>query len=137
MQEFERIVHGAIAGSPFASKLGVEALEVAVDRVRMRLPWKPDHVTIADMVHGGAIASLVDIAATGAAWATPDQAPGSRGTTIGFSISYLSAARACDLLAEARVVQRGRSIVVIEVDVHGGNAGTHVARALVTYKRSG
>jgi uncharacterized protein (TIGR00369 family) len=135
MQDFERIVHGAIGASPYGSKLGVAVEEVAADRVRMRLPWKPEHVTVGDMVHGGAIASLVDIAATGAAWATPDLAPGTRGTTIGFSISYLSAARACDLVADARVVQRGRSIVVIEVDVRGGDS--HVARATVTYKRSG
>lgn len=88
------------------------------------------------MVHDGAIASLVEVAATGACWATPDLAPGARGTTIGLSISYLNAGRAQDLVAEARIAQRGRSVVIAEVDVHGADA-THVARALVTYKRSG
>lgn len=136
MEAYEKIVRDAIAGSPYARKLAVACEAVAPDRVRMRLPWTPGHVTIGDVVHGGAIASLVDVAATGACWATPDLAPGTRGTTIGFSISYLAAGRAQDLVAEARVVQRGRSIVVAEVDVHGAD-GTHVARALVTYKRSG
>lgn len=136
MEAWEKIVRDAIAGSPYGRKLAIACEEVAPDRVRMRLPWTPDHVTIGDVVHGGAIASLVDVAATGACWATPDLSPGARGTTIGFSISYLAAGRAQDLVAEARVVQRGRSIVVAEVDVHGAD-GTHVARALVTYKRSG
>lgn len=136
MEAWEKIVHDAIAGSPYGRKLGIACEELAPERVRMRLPWTPDHVTIGDLVHGGAIASLVDVAATGACWATPELAPGARGTTIGFSISYLNAGRAQDLLADARVVQRGRSIVVAEVDVRGAD-GIHVARALVTYKRSG
>lgn len=136
MDDFERIVRDAIAGAPYARKLGIACEEVAVDRVVMRLPWTPDHATIGDRIHGGAIASLVDVVATGVCWATPDLAPGARGTTIGFSISYLNAGRAQDLLATGRVVQRGRSIVIAEVDVHGVD-GTPVARAIVTYKRSG
>jgi len=136
MEAWEKIVRDAIAGSPYARKLGIACEEAAPDRVRMRLPWSEEHVTLGDLVHGGAIASLMDVAATAACWATPDLGPGARGTTIGFSISYLNAGRAQDLLAEARIVQRGRSIVVADVDVHGAD-GTHVARATVTYKRSG
>jgi uncharacterized protein (TIGR00369 family) len=136
MEAWEKIVREAIAGAPYARKLGVVCESVEADRVRMRLPWTPEHVTVADVVHGGAIASLVDVAATGACWASADLAPGARGTTIGFTISYLHAARAQDLLADARVVQRGRTIVIAEVDVRG-DVGAHVARALVTYKRSG
>ena len=135
METYEKIVRDAIAGAPFARKLGVACEAVAVDRVVMRLPWTHDHTTLGDMVHGGAIAALVDVAATGACWAAPDLEPGARGTTIGFSLSFLNAGRAQDLLAEARVVQRGRSIVTAEVDVRGGD-GKHVARALVTYKKS-
>jgi uncharacterized protein (TIGR00369 family) len=136
MEAWEKIVHDVIAGSPYARKLGVRCEDAQPERVRMRLPWDEEHVTLGDLVHGGAIASLVDVAATGACWATPDVGPGARGTTIGFSISYLNGGRAQDLVAEARIVQRGRSIVVADVDVHGAD-GIHVARATVTYKRSG
>ncbi|CAG0954935.1 acyl-CoA thioesterase [Myxococcaceae bacterium] len=136
MADYERVVREWIAGAPYAEKLGVICEEVEVDRVVMRLPWAPDHATIGDRVHGGAIASLVDIVATGVCWATPELTESTRGTTIGFSISFLNAGRAQDLLATGRVVQRGRSIVVAEVDVRGSD-GKHVARASVTYKRSG
>ena len=135
MEAYEKIVRELIAGAAFARKLGITCQAVAVDRVVMRLPWTPEHTTVGDLVHGGAIAALVDVAATGACWATPDLEPGARGTTIGFSLSFLNAGRAQDLLAEARVVQRGRSIVTAEVDVHAAD-GKHVARALVTYKKS-
>jgi uncharacterized protein (TIGR00369 family) len=135
VEAYEKIVRDAIAGSPFGRKLGITCEKVEEDRVVMRLPWTPDHTTIGDMVHGGAISALVDVAATGACWATPDLAPGARGTTIGFSLSFLNAGRAQDLLADASVVQRGRQVVIAEVDVKGAD-GKHVARALVTYKRS-
>lgn len=135
METYEKIVRDAIADAPFGRKLGIACEEVRVDRVVMRLPWTHEHTTLGDMVHGGAIAALVDVAATGACWATPDLEPGARGTTIGFSLSFLNAGRAQDLLADARVVQRGRSIVTAEVDVRGAD-GKHVARALVTYKKS-
>ena len=99
MEDYEKIVRDAIAGAPLARKLGIVCERVVVDRVVMRLPWTPEHTTIGDLVHGGAIAALVDVAATGACWATPDLEPGARGTTIGFTLSFLNAGRAQDLLA--------------------------------------
>ena len=52
---------------------------------------------------------------------------------MSLSISFIAAARAADLFAEARVLRRGRSICFCEVDVSDG-AGTTVAKGLVTYK---
>src|SRR5262249_26036389 len=106
-----------------------------VDRVRVRLPYRAALTTIADMIHGGAIASLVDVAATAACWASPSVDPSARGTTIGFSINYLNAARGRDLCATAEVIERGRSISVCDVQVPDGDGGV-VARATVTYKLS-
>lgn len=94
-----------------------------------------DAETVGDLVHGGAIASLVDIAATAACWASRTVKPASRGTTVGFTIHYLAPARGQDLLADARVIQRGSSICFVEVEVLGSDA-TLVSRATVTYKLS-
>jgi len=132
MEHIEALVNGFIVGSPYGRKLGVVTEEIAVDRVRLRLPYHEDVTTIGDLVHGGAIASLVDIAATAAFWANPDVDPSSRGTTIGFSINYLNGGRGTDLVATATVIQRGRSICVGEVRVAA--AATLVASATVTYK---
>ena len=89
--------------------------------------------TVGDLVHGGAISALVDVAATAAVWTAADMARNPRGTTIGFSLNFLAPARGRDLTADARVVQRGRTICVCDVQVE--DAGDRaVARALVTYK---
>ena len=123
----------AIVGSPLASLLGAETVEVAPDCVRVRLPFRAELTTVGELVHGGAIAALIDVAATAAFWTGADLARNPRGTTIGFTVNFLAPARGADLIAEARVVQRGRSISVGEVTVAGAD-GRAVARALVTYK---
>jgi len=57
------------------------------------------------------------------------------GTTIGFSINFLSAGRGKDLVATATVRQRGREISTGEVTVCD-SGGKEIAVALVTYKLS-
>lgn len=124
-----------IVASAYGRHLGIVRSELGPDRVRLRMPFDPRLTTVGDMVHGGAIASLVDVAATAAAWATPAASLEARGTTVGFSLSYLSPARGCALQAEARVVKRGGTLCAVEVGVED-DAGAAVARALVTYKLS-
>lgn len=136
MEPFQSLVEGFIIGSPYARHLGIVGEAIEVDVVRVRLPYREPLTTIADVVHGGAIASLVDVAATAACWASPTVDPSARGTTIGFSINYLNASRASDLVAAAEVIQRGRAIVVCDVHVRDAH-DVVVARATVTYKLSG
>jgi uncharacterized protein (TIGR00369 family) len=135
MEKIQQLIERAIIASPYAALLGAVCDSVEDSRVCVRLPYRSDVTTVGDLVHGGAIAGLVDIAATGACWASPAVKPGSRGTTIGFTIHYLAPARAQDLVADARVIQRGSSICVIEVEVRNADATT-VSRATVTYKLS-
>jgi len=135
MEQVRNLVEGFIVGSPYGRLLGVVTEAIEVDRVRFRLPYRDTLTTIGDMVHGGAIAGLVDVAATAACWASPMVDPSARGTTIGFTINYLNAGRGQDLIATAEVIQRGQSIVIAEVSIHGVDA-TLVARAVVTYKLS-
>ncbi|MFN3008694.1 PaaI family thioesterase [Mycolicibacterium wolinskyi] len=119
--------------SPFVTKLGIVAESLDGPEVRLRMPWDPSNVTLADMVHGGAIATLADVTVMAAAWVGAD-VPGSlRGVTVSMSISYLAPARATDLLGVGRVLRQGRSLVSCDVDIvtPGGDA---VAKAIATYK---
>jgi len=127
------LVRDLIISSPYGRLLGAALEHIEADFVRVRLPFREEIVTIGDMVHGGAIGGLIDIAATAAAWsgASPSGTP--RGTTVGFSVNFLAAARAHDLIAGARVIRRGKTLSVIDVEVKDAG-GESVARALVTYK---
>ncbi len=135
MERIRSLIEAAIVASPYGRLLGLGCEEVREDLVRLRMPFRPDLTTIGTMVHGGAIASLCDVAATAACWASPKLAAGSRGTTIALTLQYLNAGKEQDLVATAAVVQRGGSICVAEVSV-AGDDGTLVARASATYKLS-
>lgn len=122
-------------GSPFSRKLGVQAATFETDRAVLRLPFAEENTTIADIVHGGAILTLADIAATAAAWTGVDDPQQYRGLTADMSLSFVAAARRQALLADARVIRRGGTLTFIDVTV-SSESGATVAKALVTYKLS-
>src|SRR5262245_19714583 len=106
-----------IVASPFGTQLGLHAEALEEDHVRLRLPFRPELTTVGEMVHGGAIGALVDVAATAAAWATPAATLRARGSTVGLSLSFLAPGLGRDLVADARVIQRGKTLCVCEVEV--------------------
>jgi uncharacterized protein (TIGR00369 family) len=122
-----------IEGSPFAKTLGLRPDTIEQDHVVLVMPFAESNVTIGDVVHGGAISSLVDTAATAAAWTGVEDPGNARGTTVALSVTFVAAARGQDVTADARVVRRGKTICFCEVDVTDA-AGTVVAQGLVTYK---
>jgi uncharacterized protein (TIGR00369 family) len=131
----EPLVHDIIVGAPFGKLLGMSVEALEPQRVAVRMSFRPEITTYGDVIHGGAIASLVDIAATAAVWYGADADKVRRGTTVGFTLNYLAAGRGRDLVAEGHVISRGKSLCVCEVKVCGaGQDGALVASALVTYK---
>ena len=85
------------------------------------------------MVHGGVIATLIDKAGTIAAWSWADLPMEARGATVALAVNYLEGAVSCDLIAEGRVVRRGRTITVADVEVRNPE-GVLIAKGPVTYK---
>jgi uncharacterized protein (TIGR00369 family) len=126
-------VRSVIFESPLSRLLGMEEDSIERDRVRIRLPFHDEVTTVSDIVHGGALSALADAAATAAAWSGADLSSNPRGTTIALTINFLAAARGEDLVADAQVIQRGRTITVCAVSVDDAK-GKRVASALVTYK---
>ncbi|HEX3317712.1 MAG TPA: PaaI family thioesterase [Solirubrobacteraceae bacterium] len=118
--------------SPFGARMGLRLDHIASDRARLVLPFDRAVTTIGDVVHGGAVSTLVDVAATAAAWSAAEPTDTPRGATIGLTVEFLRAARGADLEADARVLRRGASICFCEVDVTC--AGRLVAKGLVSYK---
>lgn len=124
-----------LALSDYAQKLGIRHVETTKDRAVYALPFAADNVTVADVVHGGAILSLADIAATGAAWSTVTDPADHQGLTINLSHGFMNAARGTGLIAEAQVLRRGGTVCFIQVDIRTEH-GEPVARTEVVYKLS-
>ena len=119
--------------SPFVGHLGMRLTELQPDLATLTLPFTPALVTIGTIVHGGAIASLIDTAAMVAAWSGAPLPEKLRGTTVGLTVTYLAAANNEDIEATARVLLRGQSLTYLDVEVRGAS-GSLVAKGLVTYK---
>ncbi|MCS6924699.1 MAG: PaaI family thioesterase [Candidatus Binatia bacterium] len=117
---------------PFSALLGLQIEAIRPDFCRMRLPFRPELRTAGEVVHGGAIATLIDTAAVVAVWSNVDPAA-TRGATASLTVNYLAAAQRIDLVAEARVIRRGRSVVFVDIDVFS-LAGDRIAKGVVTYK---
>jgi uncharacterized protein (TIGR00369 family) len=121
-----------VANSPFAVKLGIEVVELSADLARLRLPADPSLATVGEIVHGGAVGTLADTAATAACWTAVDLERVRSGATVSLTVDYLEVASGT-LEATARVVRRGNSICFAEVDVND-SAGKLVAKALAAYR---
>ena len=117
---------------PFSTLVGLQVEEVRKDFCRMRLPFRPEVRTSGVVVHGGAIATLIDTAAVAAVWS--DVHPKvTRGATASMTVNYLAAAQDVDLIATAQVIRRGRSVVFVDVDVFSSR-DERIAKGIVTYK---
>ncbi len=119
--------------SPFVDHLGIELAAIDDGYAELRLPFRDEVVTIGSVVHGGALATLIDTAAMVASWAGAEVPETLRGATVSLSVTYLAPADGEDVAAVARVVRRGRRLTNVAVDVHTAG-GEHVATALATYK---
>ena len=128
----ERIFN-VIAKGPFGEHVGLSVDEAEVDRVVVRMKGAPHVMNGMNIVHGGATATLLDTAATCAAWATPAAKPTTRGTTVSLTINYIGAGGAGDMIAVGSVVSRGGSLSVVDVVAHD-EEGRLVAKAQATYK---
>lgn len=115
----------------FPTLLGIVVEEVRLDYCRLRLPFKHSLEQAQGLVHGGAIASLLDhavVPAVGSAYPSEQ-----RYSTVDMHVQYLSALMGEDGIAEGWVVKRGRSTVFCESEVVGATSGKLIAKAVLTY----
>jgi uncharacterized protein (TIGR00369 family) len=114
--------------------LGVQVDDAGEGWVRLRVPVGDGLRNAAGApVHGGVLSALVDMAVGGALGTTHDNAAGGVGqTTLDLNVSFLAAAGDGDIVAEGRLLRRGRSIAFGEARITDG-AGKLVAVGRATY----
>ena len=115
----------------FPDVVGLQLEELRTDYCRMRLPYRPELDQPAGVVHGGALATLIDtvvVPAVGSGYP-----PGWVYLTLNLDVQFLGAVRHEDAIAEGWVAQRGRSIVFCRAEVTSAS-GQAVAAGTLTYK---
>ncbi len=127
------IIRQFLPASPYVGHLGIQLTTMQPGVAQLSLPFTDALVTTGTIVHGGAIASLIDTAAAVAAWSNAEVPANVRGVTVTLTVTYLVAASKEDLQAVARVLRRGRNLVYLDVEVSSAS-GSAIAKGLVTYK---
>ena len=119
-----------IAASPFHAGFGISVEHAAAGEVRLGWDARPDHRNLQGLVHGGILATLVDIA-MGLAVRTV-VGPTRRHVTIDLHVQYLRPARPGRLEAHGSVVRVGTHVGFAEGSVMDA-AGRLLVRASGTY----
>ena len=127
-----RLIREKFETNHFPRSLGIELDSIQAGRARLSLEVKQQHLQLAGIMHGGAIATLIDTAVAFAILGASE--PDSRFTTIEMKVNYLSAVREGRVIADAKLIRDGRRIVVAECDLFD-STGKLAAKGLLTYMR--
>jgi uncharacterized protein (TIGR00369 family) len=120
----------AFASVPYAKLIGLELGEIGRGEVSIHLEVRGELRQNQGVVHGGAVASLID---TAAAFAVLTQLElNERVTTTDLTIHYLRPVSAGRLTATARIVRGGRRLFVLAVEVTNDQQ-VPVATAVTSY----
>jgi acyl-CoA thioesterase len=120
----------AFAAVPYAKFLGLQLGEVRPGEVSIHLSVRDELKQNQGVVHGGAIASLIDTASAFAVLTQVDV--DERVTTTDLTIHYLRPVTSGRMTATARIIRGGRRLFVLSVDVHD-HADALIATAVTTY----
>jgi uncharacterized protein (TIGR00369 family) len=124
---------GRCQGMPYAVHLGLRVDDVTPEAVRVRVPYKDENSNPGRALHGGVAASTIDIAGALVARAGFPVDAALDTVTLDLDVAYLAAAIGEDIVAEARVLRRGKEITYADVDVHT-DAGKPIAKGLVVHR---
>jgi uncharacterized protein (TIGR00369 family) len=126
----EKRIRNAMASVPYAKLLAIKldnaSVGAATLSLRVRNELKQNH----GVVHGGAIASLID-SATAFAILTVIQ-PDEHVTTVDLTISYLRPVTKGRMTATSKVIRAGRRIIAVSAEVFNSEQ-TLIATSLSTF----
>lgn len=123
-------LRAAFAAVPFAALLGLEFVGASRGEAAFALDLREGLTRMGGILHGGALASLLDTAAAFAVHTLLP--PGGHTVTVDLTIHYLRPVSSGRVEARARVLREGRRLVILSVEASGEN-GLPVATATTTY----
>jgi uncharacterized protein (TIGR00369 family) len=117
---------------PFARLLGIEAESVEPGHAVLSMKLRDDLMRNNGIVHGGAIATLIDSAMAIAIMALLED--NERTVTVDLTIHYLRPISEGTARASARVVRAGRKVITVSAELFDRNDKLS-ATAISTYLR--
>ncbi|WP_138159962.1 PaaI family thioesterase [Peptoniphilus catoniae] len=114
MGKYDKYIRAQNEDSRYAIHLGIKTTEIREGYGKVEVDLVEDHFNPVGSVHGGLIFSLADIAAGSASVSY-----GTGTATVASNLNFVSAAvNSHRIIAEAKVIKRGKKILVIDVKVY-------------------
>jgi uncharacterized protein (TIGR00369 family) len=116
--------------NPFLDHFGITVLEVKNGLARMQMPVRPEYLQGAKTMQGGLMVALADetIAHAMMSQLLPDEGL----TTIELKSNFLAGVASGELIAEATVFKKGRSLIIGDCLVTDGK-GKIICRVSATF----
>jgi uncharacterized protein (TIGR00369 family) len=129
-ESFEKALRRSVETAPV-----YQLLQISMDRIdsglaTFRMPFRRELTQVNAIVHGGAIATLADTAVAFALMTLTQ--PGEKVATVEFKINFLSSVDRGEMIAEARVVHRGKRLALADMKVKD-ETGRLIAKGTATY----
>ncbi len=131
MDYIARIRKSGREANPFFMAMGIEVVSFGKDRAMLRMPVRPDMVNGEGYLQGGLYTALADEAIVLAIYS--ELASGETVATISESTSFLSGVRTGVVVAEGRVVRKGRRVAFGEGDLTLEEDGRLLSRTSAAY----
>ncbi len=109
-------IRGGIDDAPYCVALGVTLEHIDESSARLRLPYRDENSNPGKALHGGCAASLGAIGGQAVARAALGAEAGLLHTAQ-MLVSYLAAAIGEEVIAEARLLRRGRELCFVGIEV--------------------
>jgi uncharacterized protein (TIGR00369 family) len=117
-QDFRQKLAEAFVETPLHKLLGLTIVSTDPELVMVEMPVREEAFNSSGNLHGGAIATLIDVAAGMAAAQNSPFEPGVNTiVTADLHVRYLGRPRGDLVRAEAKVMRAGRQLVVVECRV--------------------
>jgi uncharacterized protein (TIGR00369 family) len=118
-------------GVPLAAAWGIEVLAAEAGVALVRLPWRPELLRPGNTVSGPALMGLADVAMWAALLSVTEGRDESVTSTM--TVNFLRPAGAVPVLAEARLVKRGRRMVFGEITLRAEDSDDIAAHVTTTW----
>ncbi len=115
---------------PYVRLLGLEFVSASRGEAAFALEAREELTRMGGILHGGAVVSLMDTAAACAVHTLLE--PGGRTVTVDLTTHFLRPAGSGRVEARARVLRRGRRVVILGVEALDAD-GTLIATSTMTY----
>lgn len=129
-EQVQALIHG---GLPAASRSALVIEEVLPGMARIRLPFKERYLRPGGIVSGPTLFGAADTAMF--ALVLAHLGPELMAVTADTNIRFLRAAKAADIIAEARLLKLGRTLVTSEILVWTESRDRPAAHATGSYAR--